>query len=271
MQQIYLIDWLTSKIIKCELKDDNEAIPYGSKVLYKDEENKNHTGVVLGYQRECQKTYQFVWTFTPQQLEQFNKNQEKAREIFPLFKQKFKISFPESVPVTARMNLYGNEIYFYFFAEQRFNFAEFVREFRQEIGMNFFLYQVGARDRIRLDPHADGMMCASGHGYGLDCKIFHHPMPNIDTEVIIAQQLEWRDIEKLKGLCGKLKCSLAYEQERYLEASKKFPTKGHNYSFQWDKVKCIWVNLVLEEIKLRKEESGEIFKVNIEERRSNRQ
>jgi cell fate regulator YaaT (PSP1 superfamily) len=115
------------------------------------------------------------------------------------------------------------------------------------------------------------MMCASGHGYGLDCKMFHHPMPNIDTEVIIAQQLEGRDIEKMKGLCGKLKCSLAYEQDWYLEEAKKFPQRGRIFDYLKEKVKCIGVNLVTEEIKLRKEESGQIFKVNLEERRSGRQ
>jgi len=41
--------------------------------------------------------------------------------------EKFKKEFPESVPVTARMNLYATEIYFYFYAETRFNFAEFVK------------------------------------------------------------------------------------------------------------------------------------------------
>lgn len=91
--------------------------------------------------------------------------------------------------------------------------------------MNFFLYQVGARDRIRLDPNADGMMCASGHGYGLDCKMFHYPLPNIDTESLIVQQLEGRDIEKMKGLCGKLKCSLVYEEDRYRDESKKYPSR----------------------------------------------
>jgi cell fate regulator YaaT (PSP1 superfamily) len=111
-----------------------------------------------------------------QQKEQFEKNQSRAQELFSSFRTKFKAEFPE--------------IYFYFFAEGRYNFSEFVRAFRPEVGMNFFIYQVGARDRIRLDPRADGMYCASGHGYGLDCKMFHHPMPNIDTDVLVAQQLE---------------------------------------------------------------------------------
>jgi cell fate regulator YaaT (PSP1 superfamily) len=254
MEYIYIIDRLTSKVIKCPLKEGSEAPKYGTKVLYKDEEQKSHTGTVLGYPRECRNNSIYVGPLSEAQVEQFNKNQERAKEMFPNFKIKFKEAFPESVPVTARMNLYGNEIYFYFFAEVRFNFADFVRSMRPEIPMNFFLYQVGARDRIRLDPRADGMVCSSGHGTGLDCKTFHHPLPNIETEHIIAQQLEGRDIEKLKGLCGKLKCSLAYEQDRYVSASRKFPQRGRIFDYLKEKVKCIGVNLVTEEIKLRKEE-----------------
>lgn len=127
MENIYIIDRLTSKIISCNLPEGKTQPKYGSKVLYKDEENKNYVGTVLGHPRECQKKYTFVGVLTDQQLEQFNKNQEKAKTLFPIFKEKFKKEFPESVPVTARMNLYATEIYFYFYAETRFNFAEFVK------------------------------------------------------------------------------------------------------------------------------------------------
>jgi cell fate regulator YaaT (PSP1 superfamily) len=44
-------------------------------------------------------------------------------------------------------------------------------------------------------------------------------------ENLVMQNLEGRDIEKLKGRCGKLKCSLIYELETYIQESKKFPPK----------------------------------------------
>jgi cell fate regulator YaaT (PSP1 superfamily) len=51
------------------------------------------------------------------------------------------------------------------------------------------------------------------------------PLPSVDMEAVIIQSLEWRDIEKLKWRCGKLKCSLIYEVEQYLEEKKRFPPK----------------------------------------------
>ena len=186
-------------------------------------------------------------------------------ELFETFKTDFKKEFPESVPVTARMDLSGYQVYFYFYAETRFNFVSFVKEFRGKIGMNFFLYQVGARDRIRLDPKADGMYCASGHGTGLDCKMFRHPMPTVESETIMMQQLEGRDIEKLKGLCGKLKCSLNYEKEIYQEENRKYPKKGSSVLYKKEPYICIGFNILTQDIKLKHAEEYQVIKVTLDE------
>ncbi|USN54359.1 MAG: hypothetical protein H6765_07460 [Candidatus Peribacteria bacterium] len=119
-----------------------EGVTYGHKVVYQDDENKEQVGVVLGYKVSTSKTGNFLYPLMEQQAENFAKYQKQALDLFATFKQDFKAEFPDSVPVTARMNLTGNHVYFYFFAETRFNFAEFVKSFRQKIGYNFFLYQV---------------------------------------------------------------------------------------------------------------------------------
>jgi len=149
---IYVLDRLNTKPVKLtgELPAD---LHYGDRVVYKDSESKEMVGTLLGYSVESAKTGTFLYPLLGQQAENFTIYQEKAKKLYDLFKDKFKKSFPESVPLTARMNLQGNQVYFYFFAETRFDFAEFVKGFRQEIGYNFFLYQVGARDRVRLHPN----------------------------------------------------------------------------------------------------------------------
>ena len=63
------------------------------------------------------KKYTFVGVLTDQQLEQFNKIKKK-QNIIPYIQRKIQKEFPESVPVTARMNLYATEIYFYFMQKQ---------------------------------------------------------------------------------------------------------------------------------------------------------
>lgn len=143
-------------------------------------------------------------------------------EIFPLFKKLFKKNFPVSIPVTARFHTYADQIYFYFYSEERYVFTDFVKEFRQELGKNIFLFQIGARDMIKMFPGTD---CIAGcNGINLCCKS-SRALPSVEIENIVIQNLEWRDIEKLKWRCGKLKCCIVYELELYTQESKKYPPK----------------------------------------------
>ena len=145
-----------------------------------------------------------------------------ALDIFPLFKKLFRKSFHESIPITARFQIFADQIYFYFYSEERYVFTDFVKELRQELGKNIFLFQIGARDMVKMAPGTD---CIRGcNGINLCCKSTR-PLPSVEIENIIIQNLEGRDIEKLKGRCGKLKCSLVYELEMYTEEGKKFPPK----------------------------------------------
>jgi cell fate regulator YaaT (PSP1 superfamily) len=50
-------------------------------------------------------------------------------------------------------------------------------------------------------------------------------LPNIEIEAITLQNLEGRDIERLKGKCWKLKCCLLYELNLYIQESKRYPQK----------------------------------------------
>jgi len=139
-----------------------------------------------------------------------------------MFKKLFKKYFNDSIPVTARYHVFSDQIYFYFYSEERYVFSEFVKELRELLGKNIFLFQVGARDMVRMSPGAN---CIVGcNNISLCCKS-SRPLPSVEIENIIIQNLEGRDIEKLKGRCGKLKCCLIYELELYLDESKKFPPK----------------------------------------------
>ena len=153
---------------------------------------------------------------------EFNTQQEIALKIFPTFKREFQEEFPNSVPVTARFHIFSDQLYFFFYSEERYVFTEFVKRFREKLWKNMFLFQVGARDMMRMSPWADGMMCSSGQC--LCCKTCTM-LPNIEIESVVMQNLEGRDIERLKGKCWKLKCCLLYELDLYVNESKKFPRK----------------------------------------------
>ena len=58
-------------------------------------------------------------------------------------------------------------------------------------------------------------------------------LPNIEIESVVMQNLEWRDIERLKWKCWKLKCCLLYELDLYVNESKKFPRKWAKIDISW--------------------------------------
>lgn len=154
--------------------------------------------------------------------DEFNTQQDIALKIFPTFKREFQAEFPNSVPITARFHIFADQLYFFFYSEERYVFTEFVKKFREKLGKNMFLFQVWARDMMRMSPWADCMMCSSGQT--LCCKKCTM-LPNIEIESVVMQNLEWRDIERLKWKCSKLKCCLLYELDLYISESKKFPHK----------------------------------------------
>lgn len=172
----------------------------------------------------------FVRILEWDEKKEFDTQQEIALKIFPTFKREFQDAFPNSVPVTARFHIFSDQLYFFFYSEERYVFTEFVKNFREKLGKNMFLFQVWARDMMRMSPGADWMMCSSGQT--LCCKNCTM-LPNIEIESVVMQNLEWRDIERLKWKCGKLKCCLLYELDLYINESKKFPRKWSKVDMKW--------------------------------------
>jgi cell fate regulator YaaT (PSP1 superfamily) len=152
--------------------------------------------------------------------------------------------------------------YFYFYAEMRFQFSDFVKRFREQTKANFFLFQIGARDMIKLSPATDNLIGCNG--LHLCCKS-SRPLPSVEIESVILQNLEGRDIEKLKGRCGKLKCSLIYEVDTYLKESAKFPRRGEKIEDSCGKCGfCTSFNVMTQEITARTQE-GELFRFKLAE------
>lgn len=214
------------------------------------------------YPLECEKEWKFVQALEWRLEEKFNEYQKRALEYYKLFKAKFTKEFVWAIPITARTDLHGRMIYFYFYSEDRYNFSEFVKSFRQELPCQFFIYQVGARDMMRLSPHAKDYLAACGCGPVGCCSL--GKLPSVEMDNIALQSLEGRDIEKLKWRCGKLKCSVAFERTLYLEETKKFPKKGETVTIS-DGITwlCIGHNIMTGEITI-KTEKWEIHRTMLE-------
>lgn len=226
IKKIYIIDRYTNKNLCLDVTSDEEFVLW-EKLIFEqagwDWKKSMSIWTYIGDKyNNIDRVWKYIWRLTVEELKEFEDMQKKAKDHFPLFKKMFKAAFPTAIPVTARYHMFVNQRYFFFYSEQRFNFVEFIKEFRQALWAQFFLFQVGARDMVKMSPGTDHIIWCNGHN--LCCKS-NRPLPSIDVEHLLVQHLDWRDIERLKWRCGKLKCSLIYEVETYITESKKFPEK----------------------------------------------
>lgn len=265
MKTFYIIDWLINKPIELKIEEDafeKLNIKLGDKILYRNPEaDQNYIGIYLWYWCDTIKEWEFIRKLSLWETQKFEANQEKAQNYFKIFKKDFKERFPESVPINARMDLSWNNIYFYFYAEVRFQFGDFLKEFRKKIWSTFFLFQIWARDRVRFSHWAKEIFGTCWQL--LCCKTSMCPLPSVDSENIIIQNLENRWIEKMKWRCGKLKCCLNYEKDIYVKDGKAFPKKWDTVSYQWRDCTVYWFNILSGEIIVKDEKEDQTLKVTL--------
>ncbi|HKL44424.1 MAG TPA: hypothetical protein VJ892_04035 [Candidatus Absconditabacterales bacterium] len=262
---VYTLDRYTNKNIKVLgiNEETKKKLKHGDKLVYSMEDNnqKPSVGIYLGHDINTDRIGHFTKVLKGEEKDFFEEQNKFALKIFPIFKKKFKKEFTNSIPVTARFHIYLDQLYFYFYSEERYIFTEFVKKFREKIGKNIFLFQVGARDMVKMDPRTDFLPCGAGGVIPMHCKTTMQ-LPSIEMENLILQNLEGRDIERLKGRCGKLKCSLIYELELYREESKKYPKKGSEVKFIKGNIEGIATsyNIMTGDVTL-KTKDGETFRV----------
>jgi hypothetical protein len=81
--------------------------------------------------------------------------------------------------------------------------------------------------------------------------IFKHPLPNVESDMLASQWLDGRSSDKIKDRSWKLDHTLLFEADRYTEESKRYPIRGSIVRRQGQERKCMWFNLLTQEIKLR--------------------
>lgn len=202
MSGVYVLDYFMNKhfkIVDCP-QEVAEKLVAGDKIVFRCEEKgtmKESIGIVVGYDLDVEREGFFDRVMRGEELEDFTQQQDFALKLFPKFKKKFKEQFAGSKPITARYNPLMDQIYFYFYSEERYVFGDFVKDLRNELGKNIFLFQVGARDMMRLDPHAKHYAVGSDCGMLTACQGLG-PLPSVEVECIGLQGVDGRDMERLK-------------------------------------------------------------------------
>ena len=111
----------------------------------------------------------------------------------------------------------GERIIIYYTADGRVDFRELVKVLTGEFQVRIEMRQISVRERIKLLSNIGDC------GREICCAHFLHEMPTISIKMAKLQRVTL-DPSKISGHCGRLKCCLRYEHDRYLEEQKKCQT-----------------------------------------------
>jgi AraC-like DNA-binding protein len=227
MWSIHVLDWYSNRnyVVDAIPDDIVSQLIHKQKIVYRVPEKQGYVlsvGECLKHTVDTKQKVSFEKILDGEDLIYFDQMHTYAQELYPDFRKTFRKSFPGSIPVAARFHIYTDQVYFYFYAQERYNFAEYARDLRHKIAKNIFLYQVSPRDMIRISPAFEHIIWYNGISL---CEKSTRDLPEITMDDIILQNLEWRDIERLKSWNGKFKPSLWYELDLYRQESLKYPAK----------------------------------------------
>lgn len=114
---------------------------------------------------------------------------------------------------------YGKKCVFYFIAPARVDFRDLVKELVNNLKIRIELRQISVRDR------AAAIGGIGPCGLQLCCSSFLSKYGQVAIKMAKNQDLSLNS-SKLNGVCGQLKCCLAYEDDVYSELRERLPEQG---------------------------------------------
>ena len=149
-------------------------------------------------------------------LEDLYTKEEQAKEKFveAVEKYPFEMKLLDTV-----YQLDGNRVTFFYTADGRVDFREFVKELAKILKTRIELHQCTGRDEAKKIG-----------GYGMCgnmycCTSFMKRFNQVKIKMAKDQNLSG-NLSKISGPCGRLLCCLHYEEEYYTEIAKDFPEMG---------------------------------------------
>ena len=156
---------------------------------------------------------------TESEIDEMNIRRERALEHMEICKEQAKEYGLNMKFVDAKISGNGKKITFYFCAEHRVDFRKLVKDIAGKLKMRIEMRQIGARDEAKFI----GSLGTCGH---VTCCTNHlRSFESISISMAKQQGLS-PNPSKLTGICGKLKCCIAYEHDVYKELKRGLPKMG---------------------------------------------
>jgi cell fate regulator YaaT (PSP1 superfamily) len=152
----------------------------------------------------------------------------------------------------AEYNFDGSRLTIYFGSEERrVDFRDLVRDLARALRTRVILHQVGPRDQAKLIGGID--RC----GRELCCTSWMTEFEPISIKMAKTQRLPLNPAE-ISGVCGKLLCCLAFEDEQYRDMSDGLPRVGARMTSAVGSGRVVDVNVLARRITIQWETGGRV-------------
>lgn len=193
-------------------------------------------------------------------LEIVNSHEEKAKEIFKVAEKIIKNFKLDMKLLKVKVAFEGNKIIFIYSAEDRVDFRELLKEFAQKFKARIELKQIGIRDEAKLfgglGPCGKEICC------GRCLKDFE----KVTLKYAKNQGLALNS-NKLSGMCGRLMCCLAYENDSYVEVLNKMPKINSRVKTSSGEGIVVYNNILKETVtvKIEEDDTTKLVEFNLNE------
>lgn len=150
------------------------------------------------------------------ELQQWDENYNKASNLLPQIKAIVRDEGLQMKVISVESNYNFSRLTVNFTADERVDFRELVKKLAEKYKVRIELRQIGPRDATRilggLGPC--GQVCCCHKGFGIN--------DHISIKMAKNQGLSLNP-NSISGLCGKMLCCLAYENQYYADTIKLMP------------------------------------------------
>ena len=181
---------------------------------------------------------------TERDLENMRRNEERRAPAMKTAAEKIASRGLDMKLVDCEFAFDGSKVVFYFTADGRVDFRELVKDLSSVFHMRIELRQIGVRDEAKLLGGFGpcGRECC--------CSVCMPDFQKVSIKMAKNQGLSLNP-GKISGLCGRLMCCLAYENDYYAEACKNMPKVGSEVGTPEGTGTVVNANMLKMEVKVR--------------------
>lgn len=180
----------------------------------------------------------------------------KERETLRICESKIQARELPMKLVEAEYAYDGSRLTFYFVAEERVDFRTLVRDLATAFRTRIELRQIGARD------HAKHLGGVGPCGKTLCCSSWLTEFGAVSIKMAKEQSLPLNP-SKISGVCGRLMCCLAFENDQYIAAKHEMPGVGEIVQTPSGPGKIVGQNVPRTSVDVLLSESGTVISVPV--------